>query len=606
MLDPKVTIFESLYVSDKPYYVPLSAALKRIEVGKSLDKVAALRGIIDKEHKDAAKKNLPGVCFSGIFRSRNDKDIVEHNGFIVLDFDNVGLEYRQKLEANEYTYACWLSPSGTGFKVLVRIADGKRHREHFAHIRKHLYPECDSSGVNESRFCFESYDPEIYINKDCAVYTKIYTEQIYTYTEAKGSKEDIYTKLMKWMDSRGDAFVNGQRNQFIYRLASACCRFGVDEQECEQRIISEHLGRDGSFSHKEASRTIKSAYKRNTFGSAEFDQNYKLVERRSGKEVELTIDLDDVKSKDIIYSDDVKEGAFKIKNVGYTGAECTGMAGLDFKLKRGEITLLSGLGNAGKSSLLKYMMLCKSIKDGDKWCVFGPEDFPADEFYHDLVEMYEGEAINGHIPHYVSDERYNHTYDLIGKHFLYCYPQEDDHTPDYILQRFLETIIKEKVTGIVIDPFNQQYHDMSDNGYREDKYLERVFAKYTRFARENDIYFIIVAHPKIVSKLANGNYECPDVFDISGGAMWNNKMDNILIYHRPLMQTDPNNPLCEFHKKKIRRQKTVGRKGTVLMEYDPRRRRFEINGVDYLGEVIRAKHEGNNPYSGMPNTHTPF
>ena len=46
-------------------------------------------------------------------------------------------------------------------------------------------------------------------------------------------------------------------------------------------------------------------------------------------------------------------------------------------------------------------------------------------------------------------------------------------------------------------------------------------------------------------------------FDIADGAMWNNKMDNILIYHRPNHQKDPSSTLCELHTKKIRRQKSV-------------------------------------------------
>ena len=58
-------------------------------------------------------------------------------------------------------------------------------------------------------------------------------------------------------------------------------------------------------------------------------------------------------------------------------------------------------------------------------------------------------------------------------------------------------------------------------------------------------------------KASDGNYPCPDVFDLTDGAMWNNKLDNILVYHRPFAQTDPSNPSCEFHSKKIRRQKIL-------------------------------------------------
>jgi twinkle protein len=122
-----------------------------------------------------------------------------------------------------------------------------------------------------------------------------------------------------------------------------------------------------------------------------------------------------------------------------------------------------------------------------------------------------------------------------------------------------------------------------------DKYLEFVLTDFARFAVLNDVYFWIVAHPTKLPKQQDGNYPCPDVFDIADGAMWNNKMDNILVYHRPMAQTDPQNPSCEFHSKKIRRQKTVGKKGTSLFEMNFPTRRFIFLGGDPLSKAINKK-----------------
>ena len=97
---------------------------------------------------------------------------------------------------------------------------------------------------------------------------------------------------------------------------------------------------------------------------------------------------------------------------------------------------------------------------------------------------------------------------------------------------------------------------------------------------------MIVAHPKMLRKEADGNYPCPDVFDIADGAMWNNKMDNILVYHRPNHQKDPQSTICELHTKKIRRQRQVGKKGTIEFEYFRRQRRFYVNGSDVLGKLL--------------------
>lgn len=591
-----ITFFKSLYYTGKPEYITVDAALERIREGASFDYVRQVRDVVDKDKRDAVKRNLPCVCFSGEFTARRADALIEHSGYMVLDFDDVPLDFRYELEKCEYCYACWLSPSGNGFKMLIRIFDVKQHGAHFVSFQKNVFPQADSSGKDVSRVCFESYDPEMYVNKDAAVYTSVYVETFNTkaeYNNKPQTVEDSFTKLLKWLSNKGGVFASGQRNIFIFRLASACCRFGIHEQDAYSLIERELLSADGTFTKSEAERTIRSAYKANNSksGNASFDNSYSLVTKVSGVE----IDLKDIEEgittvRDIIYSDDVKEDALRIVMNGYEAADSTGIEGLDFKLRRGDLTLLSGVGNYGKSTFMNYLQLTKTIKDGDKWCVFTPETYPPAEYYHDFVEMYMGMPINGHIVHNIANEDYLKVYDWIGKHFFYCYPKDDEPTPEYVLERFLEMVIKEKVKGVVIDPFNQLTHDYKADGNRDDKYLERTLTTFGRFAKENNIYFIIVAHPKMVKKSSDGkNYECPDIFDIAGGAMWNNKLDNILIYHRPLAQSDPQSRQAEFHKKKVRREKSVGKKGMVMMEFDFPSRRYYVEGTDYMQKILDEK-----------------
>ena len=101
-----------------------------------------------------------------------------------------------------------------------------------------------------------------------------------------------------------------------------------------------------------------------------------------------------------------------------------------------------------------------------------------------------------------------------------------------------------------------------------------------------NICFFIIAHPHKLLKDSTGNYPCPDVFEIADGAMWNNKMDNILIYHRPNHQLDSNSTVCELHTKKIRKQKIVGKKGTLVFDLDRAKRRYLFNGIDYFEKQV--------------------
>ena len=122
--------------------------------------------------------------------------------------------------------------------------------------------------------------------------------------------------------------------------------------------------------------------------------------------------------------------------------------------------------------------------------------------------------------------------------------------------------------------------------------MERVLTELSRFTLENQIHLIIIHHPKSPkSKASDGNYECPDVFDLNDGAMWNNKIDNIIIFHKPFMQSDPDNTMCEHWSKKIRRQKIVGKKGCVCFDYLRKTRRFEFDSKDIIEEILNPIQE---------------
>lgn len=582
-----VTAYKNIWAKEKEdaHYITIDQALERIKKGTSKLLVEEIRSIIDKERKNNLKNNLPCICFSGKFTKREDKSLIKHSGFIILDFDNVSdiPDLKEKIIKHGFVYAAWVSPSGNGLKVLVKIADGKKHREHFASLQKQ-FPSIDQSGRNESRVCYESYDPDIYINKDAKPYSKIIEEVI---EHVQAIKPDTYKNLLTWLANKGDAFVTGERNNFLFKLASACCRFGIDEEEATNNIFNDFV-HDGNFARNEASRAIRSAYRSNNFGSAVFE-NEKLLDKKTKKEVEINIELFDptIRPKDVIYGEDVKEQALELYRNGYAKLKGIGCE-LDnyFKFKHGEITCLTGIGNYGKSSFLMWYILTRAIKYGEKFALFSPEVNPAEEFYHDMTEIYVGmECIKPH----VNEIKYEAAYDFISKHIFYVYPKEIAPSPEYIKERFLELIIKEKVSGCIIDPFNQLSNDYGSAGGRTDKYLETFLSDCSRFAQINNIFFVIVAHPHKLRKEVDGNYPCPDVFDLADGAMWNNKMDNIIVYHRPNHQKDPTSNLCSFHSKKIRRQKQVGKKGELHFEYVRKQRRYFFDNRDILGELLAQK-----------------
>ena len=191
----QVTIFKNVWDKTNPHHIPLQQALERIQNGKSRTLVSEVRD----GNKDK-KKELPVVCFSGEFASRSDDALFEHSGFVVLDFDHVDVDQTKRaLATDDFIHSCWTSPSGNGVKALVKITNPERHRDHFRALIKYFERthglELDESGINESRACFESHDPDIIIKDDYKKFGHFTTE----HAEAQVPTNEAYdyTDYMK-------------------------------------------------------------------------------------------------------------------------------------------------------------------------------------------------------------------------------------------------------------------------------------------------------------------------------------------------------------------------------------------------------------------------
>lgn len=145
-----------------------------IRSGRWQDKVLKVRTAKTEESKDALKKNLPNVTISGIFTTREDATIQTHSGYIAVDMDaKHGLEditgTREKLSKDPYVYSAFISTSGRGLCVLVKV-DPKAHREAYmwlsSYFQKKYDIHTDPTCKNLARIRYASYDPDVTINEN--------------------------------------------------------------------------------------------------------------------------------------------------------------------------------------------------------------------------------------------------------------------------------------------------------------------------------------------------------------------------------------------------------------------------------------------------------
>ena len=175
-----ITIFKNIKDTTQPFHLPVKEIIERISNGTSEDLIKRIRTEKDKKRINELKQELPAICFSGKFNKRNDDSILEHSGLICLDFDNYDTQkklhqHREELISDEFVYCVFISPSGKGLKVLIKVpADVDNHVKYFMALQQYFDCEFfDSTSKNISRVCYESYDPLIHINDESIVWDKI-------------------------------------------------------------------------------------------------------------------------------------------------------------------------------------------------------------------------------------------------------------------------------------------------------------------------------------------------------------------------------------------------------------------------------------------------
>ncbi len=311
-----VTIFKDIGETKNPHYAPITSILKRIKDGASKALCVRIKKTKNKTQRDKIKGGLPSVCFSGKFSERLDNCLIEHSGFIVLDIDAIKEDQindvRQILYASDFTYAGFISPSGLGIKILIKMpAIAKKQYAIFRSLELHfnkllkdfistkknekivkgqkkkidvkqgdyLRLHIDPSGKNVSRVCYESYDPDLFYNEDSKIWTQELSKK--KIVEEAGDETQIIQNLQKWIDTN-DSYYEGNRNNFIFKFSSALCRYGVAESSTKQYLH----GNYPDYPESELDTAIKSAYKGNTFGIEKFTKKtYKTQQQNNEIEV---------------------------------------------------------------------------------------------------------------------------------------------------------------------------------------------------------------------------------------------------------------------------------------------------------------------------------
>jgi succinate dehydrogenase flavin-adding protein (antitoxin of CptAB toxin-antitoxin module) len=305
----QVTIFQSIKDTSTPFYRNVGVILGRIKSGASKELVKKIRAEKRKPERNELKKKLPAVCFSGKFTKRADSYLVEHSGLICLDFDGYTkskdlLEDKEKLSKNKFVYSVFISPSGNGLKVLVKIpADADNHINYFNSLEKYFNSQYfDKTSKNVSRVCYESYDALIHVNENSSIWDVIEEPEYTEVSKVKDSptipitdENKIVEILVKWWTKKYP-MMEGQRNHNVYILAMAFNDFGINKSLASY-VLNQYASED--FTIREIANTIDSAYKHTgNFGTKYYEDEERINSikaklRRGVSKKEIRIQLQD-------------------------------------------------------------------------------------------------------------------------------------------------------------------------------------------------------------------------------------------------------------------------------------------------------------------------
>ena len=548
----QVTIFKNVFDKTSPHHIPLQTALQRIQSGKSSTLVTEVR------NGDKTKKQkLPVVCFSGEFSSRADDALFEHSGFIILDFDHVDVEATKRaLATDDFIHSCWTSPSGNGVKALVKVTNPERHRDHFRALIKYFERthglELDESGINESRACFESYDPDIIIKDEFNKFGHFTTEhaeaQVPTneaYDHTDYMKLNLAARMIrqakdgeKWMTLNRAAILCGgyvaagkmEEDEVIRILFREVCKREVDNEDHAKQTIIAGIEKGKQMPIRDIIDEEKSAKREMLLNDG--DMSF--------------ISSDD---EDFRWIDDYSQGKIEI------GLD-TGDPKLDqyFRYKK-EFVIVNGHSNVGKTTTMLYMIVNSAIRHNWKWVLYSSENRTA-SVKMSLMQF----ALDKKVADMTYTER-KEAYKWVQEHFTIINNNQIYSYSDIIL--FMEKVMRQQhVDAIFVDPYNSLRLDMKNSSIGVHDYHYEAASEFLTFSKANNVAVWLNMHAVTEAqrrKGPDGLPVAPYAEDTEGGGKFVNRADCFMTIHRKVQAMDPEiRKMSEIHVRKVREVETGG------------------------------------------------
>jgi len=551
----KVTVTPSVLQPTKVHYTDIEASFDRIKEGKSRETVTEIRRLQElmdkcdrdteqgkkdykelKKNKDSLKRKLPSWSYSGVLSGRKNDNVTQSSGLMVLDFDDINVEYaKNELKNRDYIKAVWTSPSGNGVKALAKIKETTKDEEYkqvYKQIEYDLkYLNIDEKCKDISRACFESYDPEIYVN------------------ESPKQFELAQIDVMEGI--RGMIFKSGEGNLHDRRLAAGNYAGGliaeglITKEEAVEELMKAVI-KNGTSDEVMARKDIEDGIK-NGIGRPLPKEMIPTVKAPEETILDKYPALSFVSNMqdDLNFIQKLRRGEVEI------GKE-TGYHELDkyFRFKEGKFNVIMGRANVGKSYIVWFLMALANRLHGWKWIVFSGEN-ESFAIRQELVKF-----ISGHKIEDISDWELEKLMELVDENFKII-KVDDLITAEELLVLAEELMKTGEYKGMMIDPYNHLRipSKFSSSSYN---YHYETISRFKQWSGDKNCTIFLNTHVGTVGARkihTEGDYKghptVPEKFDIENGVMFDNKADDFIVVHRYTQMPERAN-ITEIHVKKVK------------------------------------------------------
>ena len=259
----------------KPVHEDLDVVLDTIREERLKGVIEQLRVFYGTNYKkdDEVKHEITVCIFTGIFIDVNNAGFISPSNRLIVDFDKIPLtelsKIRNMIENDPYTNFCFLSPSGRGLKVGIKVKDNISndiHNEYLDALKDYYnstYWDDNCKGI--SRACFLSSDKDLYLNPDSEVWTirkpqsNLFISAVSVPINLSLIPDTETDTIIRYLEGGWAKFpmTPGNRHDSTFRRAREMAEWGIPE-DTAQNYLFRYIAPD--FPKSELQRQIYNAY----------------------------------------------------------------------------------------------------------------------------------------------------------------------------------------------------------------------------------------------------------------------------------------------------------------------------------------------------------